>query len=78
MFAVEVKNISKKFDSISALKNISITVEEGEMFSIVCPDGAGKSTLIRLMCGILKPDNGEIFIFGLNTIVDKNKIKNQI
>ena len=53
---IELKNVSKSFDGIEALKNVSVTVREGEVFGLIGTNGAGKSTLLRLACGVFKPD----------------------
>lgn len=55
---IELKNVSKSFDGIEALKNVSVTVREGEVFGLIGTNGAGKSTLLRLACGVFKPDDG--------------------
>ncbi len=61
---LEVRNISKYFDSIRALENVSFKVKDGEYVTIVGPSGCGKSTLLRVIAGIIKPDRGEIYIGG--------------
>ncbi|MBE5960629.1 MAG: ABC transporter ATP-binding protein [Lachnospiraceae bacterium] len=62
---IEAINISKKFDSIQAVDHISATIKEGNVFGLIGTNGAGKSTFIRMLCGILKPDSGTITIDGL-------------
>jgi len=59
---IEVKNVSKSFDEIKALNDISLNVKEGEFFGLVGTNGAGKSTLLRIVCGIYKQDSGDIII----------------
>lgn len=59
---IEVKNINKSFNKIPVLKNVSLTIEDGEMLCLLGPSGAGKTTLIRLITGALKPDKGEIIM----------------
>ena len=61
---LEVRNISKRFGKIQALKNVSFDVEEGEFVCIVAHTNAGKSTLLKVIAGILKPDEGDIYIEG--------------
>ena len=50
--------VTKKYGEVVALRDLSMSVEAGEMFGLIGPDGAGKTTAIRLMCGLLKPDGG--------------------
>ena len=61
---VDIKNMSKSFGSKSVLNNISISVKEGEIFSLIGPNGAGKTTTMRCIYGDLRPDDGEIDVFG--------------
>lgn len=61
---IEIKNVSKNFDKLLALDNISATISEGHVFGLIGTNGAGKSTLIRTLCGVLKPDEGQILIDG--------------
>lgn len=61
---MEVKNLSVSYGAISALKDISLAVEAGEIVSIIGSNGAGKSTLLRTISGLLKPDKGSIFLEG--------------
>ena len=57
---LEVKNLSKSFGGIKAVRDISIGIEENSISSIIGPNGAGKTTFFNLMTGIYKPDTGEI------------------
>ena len=57
---IEVKNLSKSFDAIKAIDHISAHIEEGHVFGLIGTNGAGKSTFMRMMSGVLKPDEGEI------------------
>ena len=59
---IEVKNLTKNFDSIKALDNITAKIEEGHVFGLIGTNGAGKSTLLRMVCGVMKPDEGYILI----------------
>ena len=62
---IEAINVSKNFDKIIALDQVTATIREGNVFGLVGSNGAGKSTFIRMLSGILKPDNGSIKIDGL-------------
>jgi len=75
---IQIKNLKKHFDDVKALQGINLSVHRGEMFGLVGPDGAGKTTLIRILCGIYKPTEGEANILGFDSIKGANKIKNKI
>ena len=59
---ITATHISKRFGDIEAVKDISVTIKKGEVFGLIGTNGAGKSTFIRMVCGILKPDLGSILI----------------
>lgn len=63
-YAVEIKQLSKSFDDIEVLRDISIQVEKGQTISILGPSGSGKSTLLRCINWLETPDSGKIFIAG--------------
>ena len=61
---IEIKKVSKRFDKIEAVSDVSLSIEEGQVFGLLGTNGAGKSTLLRMMAGVLKPEEGEILIDG--------------
>lgn len=61
---VEVSNILKRFDDLVALDNLSIKVQEGEIYGLLGPNGSGKTTLINCILSLLKYEQGEVFLFG--------------
>ncbi|MDE5858343.1 MAG: ABC transporter ATP-binding protein, partial [Muribaculaceae bacterium] len=75
---VKIKNLSHKYGSTVALDDISLEVERGELFGIIGPDGAGKSTLYRILATLLNPDKGEVYVAGLNALTDYKKIRTKI
>jgi ABC-2 type transport system ATP-binding protein len=75
---VEVKNVTMRFNSVEAVKDVSLNVARGDVLGLVGSDGAGKSTLLRLIATMIKPLLGEIYIDGLNVISEKQKVKNII
>jgi ABC-2 type transport system ATP-binding protein len=62
--AIDAVEIRKRFKEIEALKGLNIRLERGRSFALVGPDGAGKTTAIRLLCGLLAPDSGQVQVFG--------------
>jgi ABC-type multidrug transport system, ATPase component len=62
---IEAYNICKQFDQIKAVDQVSVTMKEGNVFGLIGTNGAGKSTFIKMMCGILRPDTGSIKIDGM-------------
>jgi ABC-2 type transport system ATP-binding protein len=61
---IEARNLNKNFDGQDAVHNLSLHVKEGEIYGLVGPDGAGKTTTMRLLCGALLPTSGQIYIGG--------------
>jgi len=72
---IEVKNISKSYDEIQALKDVSMHINEGELFGLIGPDGAGKTTLMRILTTLLIPDFGEATMADLDIVRDFKKIR---
>jgi len=75
---VAVRHLKKKFESILAVEDISFEIKKGEMFGFVGPDGAGKTTTIRCMCGLLSADEGSIEILNSDIKKKKKEIQNNI
>lgn len=61
---IEIKNLTKKFDKLTALNNVSFNVNEGSVVGLVGSNGSGKSTLLRVLSGIYQPDGGEVVVNG--------------
>ena len=62
---IEVSNVTKRFDEIIAVDQITASIREGNVFGLIGTNGAGKSTFLRILCGILKPDTGSVKVDGL-------------
>jgi len=75
MYSVQLHNVSKSFGSTLALKESSFSVNEGELFGFVGPDGAGKTTLFRILTTLLLPDSGDVSVLGLDVNKDYQKIR---
>jgi sulfate transport system ATP-binding protein len=63
---IEVRNVSKSFGSYNALKNVSLTIEDGELMALLGPSGSGKTTLLRIIAGLDRPDSGQVLIDGVD------------
>lgn len=75
---IEIKNLSKYYGNIMGVKDINLTINQGEIFGFIGPNGAGKSTTIRAMLNFLFPTSGKIEIFGLDSVEDSNLIKEKV
>lgn len=75
---VKVENISKTFKKVQALNDVSFHAEKGELFGIIGPDGAGKTTLFRIMTTLTIPDNGTVFINNRSIFNDYMEIRKNI
>lgn len=62
--ALSAQNLTKRYGTLTAVDSISLSIQEGLIFGILGPNGAGKSTTIKMLCGLMRPDNGTIKIFG--------------
>jgi ABC-2 type transport system ATP-binding protein len=76
--AIEARSLSKSFGDVLAVDGVHITVHQGEMFGIVGPDGAGKTTLIRLLCGILTPTAGTATVLDHDILRQSEVVKREI
>jgi ABC-2 type transport system ATP-binding protein len=78
MNAIEVRGVSKAFDGHVAVDEFSLQVRKGEMCALVGPDGSGKTTTIRMLCGILPPDKGDLFVSGYDVRRQPGEVKKRI
>lgn len=74
--AVILQNISKSYKTVKALTEINVSIKKGELFGFIGPDGAGKTTLFRILTTLLNPDTGTAIVEGLNTVKDYKSIRN--
>ena len=75
---IEVRNVSKSFKDVDAVRNISLQVESGEALALLGPNGAGKTTLVEMIEGVQIPDSGEILILGKSWKNDEYFLRQQI
>lgn len=75
---IKIENLKRSYGDIIAVNGVSYSVAKGEMFGLVGPDGAGKTTTIRMLIGLLNPDSGNAQVLGYDIKTQKNKIKDEI
>ncbi|MBQ2370507.1 MAG: ABC transporter ATP-binding protein [Muribaculaceae bacterium] len=78
MSIIEINNLSKSYGKTKALDNVSFNVERGELFGLIGPDGAGKTTLFRLLTTLLTPDEGSAIVDGRDIVKDYLNIRSQV
>ncbi len=76
--AINIEDLHKSYDDVIAVQGVNYNIRKGEMFGLVGPDGAGKTTTIRMLCGLVKPDSGSATLLDMDIVKDKNKIKDEI
>ena len=72
--AIEFVNVTKRYGAVEALRGVSFSVAPGEMFGLIGPDGAGKTTAIRTICGLLHTDGGSVRVLGKDPVKDHRAI----
>jgi ABC-2 type transport system ATP-binding protein len=75
---INAQNITKTFGNTTAVKNLSLQVRAGEIYGLVGPDGAGKTTTMRLLCGAMLPDSGEVHVGGYSMRTQPDQAREQI
>ena len=78
MPAVDLNRVTKRYGATTALDGVSLSVEAGEMFGIIGPDGAGKTTMIRVMCGLLRVDAGTVTIAGRDPVCEHRIVSDRV
>ena len=78
MNSIQTLFLTKKFGDITAVDNLTLEVKKNTIFGLVGPDGAGKTTTMRMLCSLLTPDSGTAQIGGYDILTDSNEIKNHI
>ena len=76
--AIEIKDVSKSYKSVKALRDISFNIRKGELFGLIGPDGAGKTTLFRILPTLTLPDYGSATVIGLDAVRDYREIRGRI
>lgn len=78
MNAIDINHVSKRYGAVQALDDVSICVNQGEIFGLIGPDGAGKTTLFRIMATLLLPDSGNARINGYDVVRQYKAIRQRI
>ena len=78
MNAIEVRNISKSYGAVKALDDVSLEVGRGEVFGLIGPDGAGKTSLYRILCTLLLPDQGTASVDGFDVVKGMSRIRRRV
>ena len=75
---IEIENLDKSFQDVHAVNDLSLCVKEGELFAFLGVNGAGKSTTISIMCGMLAKDSGKVYIDGKDVDNDMREIAKEL
>ena len=78
MYSVEADNLIKRYGSSEALRGVSFRVSEGEIFGIIGPDGAGKTSIFRILTTLILPDGGSARVLGLDVVQDYHEIRRRV
>jgi ABC-2 type transport system ATP-binding protein len=78
MLSIQTNNLTKNFESLMAVKNLNLEVKTGEIFGLVGPDASGKTTTLRMLCGILPPDSGEARVAGCDIRKEAEPLKEKV
>jgi ABC-2 type transport system ATP-binding protein len=78
MVTIKAVGLTRKFDNLTAVDNLNLEIEEGEIFGLVGPDGAGKTTAMRLLTGILDPTGGDAWVYNKHIVRESEELKDNI
>ena len=78
MTAIEVNNISKHYGKVQALKEVSFSVNKGEVFGLIGPDGAGKTSMFRILCSLLLPETGTATVDGFDVVSQMEEVRKRV
>src|SRR3972149_5622883 len=76
--AIAVRGLTRRFDALTAVDNLTFEVAPGELFGLVGPDGAGKTTSLRMLSGVLRPSGGDALLDGISVVRDPESVKHHI
>jgi ABC-2 type transport system ATP-binding protein len=78
MLSIQTTNLTKSFESLTAVKDLNLEVKTGEIFGLVGPDASGKTTTLRMLCGILPPDGGGAMVAGCDIRKETESLKEKV
>jgi ABC-2 type transport system ATP-binding protein len=78
IYAVELRNVTKRYNEIVAVNNMNLTITTGEIFALLGPNGSGKSTTLKMLLGLLQPSAGSVNVLGLDVQKDPVAVKRQV
>jgi len=76
--AIVVKNLTKKYEDVTAVDKLDLEIQRGELFGLLGPNGAGKTTTVNILCGLLKPTSGSVYVAGYDVLKEPKKVKELI
>ncbi len=78
MFAITTEHLHRRFRKTVAVRDLSLTIREGDIFGLIGPDGAGKTTTLRMLAGVLKPTSGQAAVLGHDVVSDPEALRGEI
>ncbi|MFH1861948.1 MAG: ATP-binding cassette domain-containing protein [bacterium] len=78
LMVIEIRELHKSYAKTPAIRGLDLTVQSGEMYGLIGPDGAGKTTLIRILCGLILADSGFVQVLGYDPAAEISRIKDQL
>lgn len=75
---IEIQDLTRRFAALTAVDHLTLSVEQGEIFGLVGPDGAGKTTTLRMLCGLIEPTEGSARVAGHDVVREPQAVKDQI
>src|SRR6185312_8136735 len=75
---IEIRDLTRRFGSLTAVDHLNLTVPKGEIFGLVGPDGAGKTTTLRMLCGLMDPSEGSARVAGHDVVRESRAVKDRI
>jgi len=76
--AIDIQGLARTFGAVSAVSGLSLGITKGELFGLVGPDGAGKTTTLRMLAGVLRPTSGDASVAGTSVVKDPEAVKHHI